>query len=51
MKELQEKSGEGVDKEKLEEEIWRQAEDSLRQELAEQIEKESQQKLKQVYIT
>lgn len=49
MRELQDKSGElPIDKDKLEEEIWKQAEDSLRQELSDQIGRESQQKLKEV---
>ena len=49
MNELKEHSGTlQVEKEKLEEEIWRQAEESLREELSEQIKKESEKKLKQV---
>lgn len=41
----------GEDKEKLEEEIWRQAEESLRQELTDQIQKESKEKMKEVQPT
>lgn len=50
MNELKEHSNSqpSVDKEKLEEEIWKQAEESLRQELADQIKKDSEMKLKQV---
>ena len=48
MHRIQQQSTDHVDKNQLEEEIWRQAEETLRQELQDQFRKEAEEKLGKV---